>query len=122
MRSERGLATTEVAFLTPLLLLLIIGIAQAALWAHATAVAQAAADFGADIGATYRADQTAGDEAAKQFIAQSGGLNNAVAKSDFSTIGGVEQLTVVVSGNVPSVVGSLSVRASSTAPLEIIRP
>lgn len=99
-----------------------IGIAQAALWAHATAVAQAAADFGADVGATYRADSTSGEEAARQFVAQSGGLNQPVVQSHRSTIGGVEQLTISIVGEVPSVVGSLKVEATSTAVLEVVRP
>lgn len=121
-QSERGLATTELAFLTPLILFLIIGIAQAALWAHATAVAQAAADFGADIGSTYGADPLAGEEAARQFVAQSGGLNNVVPGSSLSTVAGVDQVTVTIVGEVPSVVGSLTVRAASTSAVEVIRP
>lgn len=119
---ERGLASTEVAFLTPLILLLIVGIAQAALWAHASAVAQAAADFGADVGSTYRASPDAGPLAARGFVAQSGGLNNAAAVSQQISIDGVAHVTITVTGEVPSVVGALTVRATSTSAVEAVRP
>lgn len=119
---ERGLATTELAFLTPLILFLIIGIAQGALWAHATAVAQAAADHGADVGSTYDAPADSGKVAAEAFALQAGGLNNPVAAPTTVTIGGIEQVTITVTGEVPSLVGPLSVQATSTSPREVVRP
>jgi len=110
------------AFLTPLILFLIIGIAQAALWAHASAVAQAAADYGADVGSTYGAAAADGPDAARSFIAQSGGLNGATVVSTSTRVGDVDQVTIVVSGQVPSVVGALTVQATSTSTVEAVRP
>lgn len=117
LREERGLTTTELAFLAPLLLFVIVGIAQAALWAHANSAAQAAADFGAEVASAYDATPRQGQDAAAEFLDQIGNVNNInVEPITFSADG--TRLTIVVTGDVPGVVGSLSVRAVSTAVVE----
>lgn len=70
---ERGSATLELVVVFPVVLLLIIGGVQGALYYHARSVALAAAQEGARAAAAEGATPGAGQAAAAAFIAATGG-------------------------------------------------
>ena len=71
-RDERGSATAELVIATPLLLLLILGIVQFALWEHATHVAQAVAEQGLSAGRVQGGTDQAASAEAQRMLGQLG--------------------------------------------------
>lgn len=100
------------ALLFPILLAIVIGIVQTALWAHATSVAQAAADYGAEIAAAYDSDAPAGEQAALTFLSQASAVRNGSASAAIDTA--TDQVTVTVNAQYPSVFGLLGIEATAT--------
>ncbi len=91
---------------------MVLAIVQAALWAHAGAVAQAAADHGVEVAALLGSDDAAGAAAAHDFARNAGTLNGVVVAADNAP--GSELVVMTVTGSYPSVFGSLSVSATAT--------
>jgi Flp pilus assembly protein TadG len=122
-RDERGLAALEFVLIAPALLTLIFAVIQFALWYYAGSVARAAAREGANAGAEAPLDPGA---AARKAQAVANGPGGGVVRNVGVQVGtsGDEAITVVVTGNAPSLVlgVSLPVRATGTAPLEVFRP
>jgi len=112
--------TTELAILFPIILVVVLAIFQAALWAHAGAIAQAAADHGAEVAASFGADGAAGESAALDLAAKAGTIGDVVAQT--SDDPGSEFVTVQVSGTYPSLFGRLEVHASATTVRERVVP
>lgn len=77
-RSERGAATLELVVLFPVLLLIIFGVIQGALYYHGRNVALAAAEQGVRAGRTDAAGDPAAVAAqqARQFLTDTGELDN----------------------------------------------
>ena len=69
---QQGGATVEVVLATPLLLLLLLGIVQFALWQHAVHIADAAAQEGASTARLRGGTAAAGAARTRQFLAQLG--------------------------------------------------
>lgn len=67
-RGERGSVTVELVVAVPLLLLMLLFIAQAAVWMHATHVAQSAATRGLDAARAESGTTTDGQAAAETTI------------------------------------------------------
>lgn len=111
-RADAGLATTEVAILFPIVIAVVLGIVQAALWAHAGAVAQAAADHGVEVAALLGSDDETGIAAAQDFLNHAGGLHDVAVSA--ANPDGSEFVRMTVTGSYPSVFGSMSVRATAT--------
>ncbi|MFT4596347.1 MAG: Flp pilus assembly protein TadG [Paracrocinitomix sp.] len=109
---QAGLATTEVVILFPVLLAVVLGIVQAALWAHAGAVAQAAADHGVEVAALLGSDDAAGIAAAEDFVVNAGALSQVVVSA--SNADDSQLVEMHVTGSYPTVFGSLSVTATAT--------
>ncbi len=106
------MATTEVVILFPVLIAVVLGIVQAALWAHAGAVAQAAADHGVEVAALLGSDDVAGIAAAHDFVVNAGTLSEVVVSASNSD--GSQFVEMQVTGSYPTVFGSLSVTATAT--------
>ncbi len=98
--------------LFPVLIAVVLGIVQAALWAHAGAVAQAAADHGVEIAALIGSDDAAGVAAAQDFLVHAGSLHDVVVVADNAD--GSQLVQMQVTGSYPTVFGSLSVTATAT--------
>jgi hypothetical protein len=116
---ERGLATLEVALITPVLLLVVLGLVQFALWYHAEQVVTAAAQE-----AAAQASLLSGSPAAAQQRAQvlldglssiARGTQVAVGPPDTGSIS--VSVTARLNGILPGVV-SLPLHATATAHLE----
>jgi len=109
---EDGLATTELAILFPVVIAVVLGIVQVALWAHAGAVAQAAADHGAEVAAAFGSSDAAGMAAAQDFAMNAGTITNVAVSANNPSAS--ELVAVTVSGSYPTVFGTKQVSATST--------
>ena len=115
---ERGSVTAELVIATPLLLLLILGVVQFALWEHAVHVAQATAQQGLAAGRVQGGTEQAATTEAHNVLAQVG--SGVLVRPNVSATRGALTTTVVVTGQAESVLPflSLPVRSSATGPTE----
>jgi Flp pilus assembly protein TadG len=115
---ERGSATVEAAIVFPVVLFLIFGIIQGALWFHARHVALGAAQEGARVVAAE--DGGDGEARAREFITNlTGGtlIRNVIIRESAT----VQTATVTVHGQAPSLIpgiDGLPVTQTATAPVE----
>ena len=118
-RDERGAVSAELVFATPLLLLLIMGVIQFALWEHATHVAGAVAQQGLAVGRLQGETAAAGQSEAQSVLEQLG--SGVLVDSNITATRTGTTTTVVVTGHAESVVGlfSLPVKATASGPTEI---
>ena len=119
-RDERGSASAELVVATPLLMLLILGVIQFALWQHATHIAEAAAQRGLAAGRVDGGTETTGQTEADAVLRQLGVLSDSRVVTDRT----VDMTTVIVTGEAPSVLPflHLPVRAVASGPSERFRP
>ena len=110
--------SAELVIATPLLLLLIMGVIQFALWEHAEHLAAAVAQQGVAVGRLQGESAQAGEQQAKAVLDQLGssvlaGARISATRTDLAT-------TVTVTGHAESIVGffSLPVRATAAGPTE----
>ena len=115
---ERGSAAAELVIATPLLLLLILGIVQFALWEHATHVAEAVAQQGLAAGRVQGGTEHGATAEAQSVLHQLG--SGVLAHPSVSATRGVVTTTVVVTGQAEAILPflNLPVRAVATGPSE----
>lgn len=118
LRDERGAVSAELVIATPLLLLLIMGVIQFALWEHAEHIASAVAQQGVSVGRLQGETAAAGQQEAQSVLDQLG--PSVLAGSNITATRGVEVTTVTVTGHAESIIGlfSLPVRVVATGPTE----
>ena len=117
-RGESGAVAAELVIATPLLLLLILGVIQFALWEHATNLAEAAAQQGLSVARLQGETAQAGTAETQSVLTQlAGGV--LIGPQVRATRTGAST-TVVVSGHAESVAGlfSLPVQATAVGPTE----
>ena len=115
---ERGSVLAELVLAAPLLLVLIMGVVQFALWEHATHVADAVAQQGLAVGRLQGETAAAGQAEAQSVLDQLG--TGVLVGPDITATRTATTTTVVVTGHAISVVGlfSLPVRAVASGPTE----
>ena len=115
---ERGSVTAELVIAMPLLLLLVLGIVQFALWEHAAHVAQATAQQGLAAGRVQGGSDQAATAEAKSVLAQLG--TGVLTDPSVSATRGAVTTTVVVTGKAEGILPflSLPVHAVATGPTE----
>jgi Flp pilus assembly protein TadG len=115
---ERGSVSAELVLAAPLLLVLIMGVVQFALWEHATHVADAVAQQGLAVGRLQGETAAAGQAEAQSVLDQLG--TGVLVGPDITATRTATTTTVVVTGHAISVVGlfSLPVRAVASGPTE----
>lgn len=119
---ERGSATAELVLAVPLLLLLIMLIAQVALWMHATHIAQAAASEALSATRVDGGTVAHGQEEADRVLHQ---LGSGPLRSPHASITrGPDEASVHVEGTVTAVVPFLTLTAVGDAagPIELFVP
>lgn len=118
---ERGAATAELVLATPLLLLLIMLIAQFTLWLHATHIAQAAASQALSATRVQSGTIAAGDTEAQRVLSQLG--RGPLHNPRVTVTRDPAQATVHIEGSVTNVVPFLSLTAAGDAvgPVERFR-
>ena len=111
--------SAELVIATPLLLLLIMGVIQFALWEHATHVAGAVAQQGLAVGRLQGETAAAGQSEAQSVLDQLG--SGVLIDSNIIATRTGTTTTVIVTGHAESVIGlfSLPVKATATGPTEI---
>lgn len=110
---ECGAATAELVLITPFLLLLILLIAQFALWLHAAHIAQAAAAQALSVTRVQGGSVTNGKIQADQVLQQLGGGPLRNPHTEVSR--DLTQASVHVEGNVTAVLPFLTLRATGDA-------
>ena len=115
---EVGAVAAELVIATPLLLLLVLGVVQFALWEHATGIAEAAAQQGLSVARLQGESAQAGTAETDSVLAQLG--TGVLVGPQVTATRTAATTTVVVSGRAESIVGifSLPVRATAVGPTE----
>lgn len=119
-RADRGSATLELTVLFPVVLLLVFGIIQGALWYHARNVALAAATEGLESARVATGTSSTGQNAASAFVAAAGG-SDVLVEVNISTSRTPTQASVTVTGQSISVIPGLPgppVSQTVTGPVE----
>jgi Flp pilus assembly protein TadG len=118
VRDERGAVSAVLVVATPLLLLLIMGVIQFALWQHAEHIATAVAQQGVAVARLQGETAAAGQDQAQTVLHQLG--SSVLVDSNITATRTAATTTVTVTGHAESVLGifSLPVRAVATGPTE----
>jgi Flp pilus assembly protein TadG len=118
LRGETGAIAAELVIATPLLLLLVLGVVQFALFEHASAIAEAAAQQGLSVARLQGETPEAGTAETDAVLAQLG--TGVLISPEVLATRTAATTTVVVSGHAESIVGifSLPVRATAAGPTE----
>ena len=117
-RDERGAVSAELVIATPLLLLLIMGVIQFALWQHAEHIASAVAQQGVAVGRLQGETAAAGEDQARSVLDQLG--SGVLTGSDVTATRTATTTTVTVTGHAESILGifTLPVKATAAGPTE----
>jgi len=115
---ENGAVAAELVIATPLLLLLIMGVIQFALWEHATGIAEAAAQQGLSVARLQGETAQAGSTETRSILDQLG--TGVLVSPQVTATRTAGTTTVAVSGHAESVIGifTLPVRATAVGPTE----
>ncbi|MFW6033599.1 MAG: TadE family protein [bacterium] len=115
---ERGSAAVQAAMLFPVVLLLVFGIIQGALWFHARHIALGAAQEGARAASAY--DGTDAGQRAHEFVNDLTG-GTLIRDLDVRVATTSMAVTVTVTGDAPSLVpgvGGVAVSQRASVPIE----
>ena len=118
LRGDRGAATAEAVLATPLLLLLVLGIVQFAVWAHATHIAQTAAAQALNTARAEGATAADGHAQARALLAQLG--HTVLTNPHITVTRSARTAQARVSGRAEQIVPwlRLPVRAAADGPVE----
>jgi Flp pilus assembly protein TadG len=119
---QRGAGTVELVIATPLLLLLILLIAQFALYMHATHIAQAAAAEALSAARVYGGSASAGNTEGQRVLTQLG--SGPLQGTSVNVQRGPTQASVTVTGTVINVIpfATFTVHAEAVGPVEKFTP
>ena len=106
---EDGSSTTELVLLMPVVLLLVMLVVQFGLWMHARQVVLSAAQEALSVAQQLDATSDAGRSRAEEFLAQAGGVRQAVVVVERETT----TATASVIGTTPAVVPGFSLGVSA---------
>lgn len=114
--SERGLTSTELAVVMPVLIALVLVPFQVALWWHARQIADAAATEAVDAAQVATATETDGLRAAQWFLDAAGNLTD----PEVTIVRTAEVVTVEVTGRAPRLLPGFdwAVTATASGPIE----
>lgn len=117
-RDERGSATAELAIAMPLVLLLLLCVAQFTVYLHASHIAQAAAAHGLSAARVVAGSAAAGQAQTNQTLAQLGG--GPLSNTSVAVRRDADRAAVIVSGDATRVLPFLTLRvhAQAVGPVE----
>ena len=115
---ERGAVSAELVIATPLMLLLVMGVIQFALWQHAEHIASAVAQQGVSVGRLQGETAAAGKNEAQSVLNQLG--STVLVDSNIAATRTAATTTVTVTGHAESILGifSLPIKAVAVGPSE----
>jgi Flp pilus assembly protein TadG len=119
---QRGAGATEIIIITPLLLFMIMLIAQFALYMHASHIAQAAASEALSAARVSGGSAAAGTTEGQQVLAQLG--NGPLHATSVNVVRGNTQASVTITGTVVNVIPflDLTVHAEAVGPIDKFTP
>lgn len=119
---QRGAGATEIVIITPLLLFMIMLIAQFALYMHASHIAQAAASEALSAARVSGGSAAAGTTEGQQVLAQLG--NGPLHATSVNVVRGNTQASVTITGTVVNVIPfmDLTVHAEAVGPIDKFMP
>ena len=119
---QRGAGATEIVIITPLLLFMIMLIAQFALYMHASHIAQAAASEALSAARVSGGSAAAGTTEGQQVLAQLG--NSPLHATSVNVVRGNTQASVTITGTVVNVIPfmDLTVHAEAVGPIDKFTP
>jgi Flp pilus assembly protein TadG len=119
---QRGSGATEIVIVTPLLLFMIMLIAQFALYMHASHIAQAAASEALSAARVSGGSAAAGTTEGQQVLAQLG--NGPLHATSVNVVRGNTQASVTITGTVVNVIPfmDLTVHAEAVGPIDKFTP
>ncbi|GAB3474246.1 MULTISPECIES: TadE/TadG family type IV pilus assembly protein [Amycolatopsis] len=119
---QRGAGTVELVIATPVLLLLILLIAQFALYMHATHIAQAAASEALSAARVFGGSAAAGSAEGQRILTQLG--SGPLQESSVNVQRGGTQASVTITGTTTSVIPfmTFTVHAEAVGPVEKFVP
>ncbi|MGW8375398.1 TadE/TadG family type IV pilus assembly protein [Streptomyces sp. ODS28] len=118
---ERGSATTEMVLVLPLALLLVLLLAQAAMWFHATHIAQATAAHALSAARVERGTAATGQREGQRVLQQLG--RGPLRRPHLAVDRDAQRAEVRITGTASSVVPflHLTVSARAAGPVEAFR-
>lgn len=118
-RDERGATTTELVIVMPVLLTMVMVIAQWTLWAHATHIAQAAASEALSAARVHGGTVAAGQAQAQHVLDQLG--RGPLSGPQVSVTRDAHRAAVTITGTATSVLPflRLPVHAEAAGPVEV---
>jgi Flp pilus assembly protein TadG len=118
-RDERGAVAAELVIATPLLLLLIMGVIQFALWEHAEHIAAAVAQQGVSVARLQGETAGAGQAEAHSVLDQLG--PSVLSDANITATRTATTTTLTVTGHAESILGifTLPVKAIAVGPNEV---
>ncbi|MFE0104480.1 TadE family protein [Streptomyces sp. NPDC059009] len=121
-RGDGGTVTAEMVFVLPLLFTIVLLIAQYALWAHATHIAQATAAHSLAAARVEEGTEQDGQREAQRVLDQLG--RSALRGPRVEVERGADRASVRVAGSASAVLPflHLSVHAQADGPVEVFRP
>ncbi|MCE7009938.1 pilus assembly protein [Kibdelosporangium philippinense] len=122
LRGDRGAASVELVLGFPVVLLMLLTIAQFALWSHAMHIAQAAASQGLAAARAQNGTAAAGTASARQLLDEL--AHGPLASPTVIAQRGAESASIRVSGTATSILGflTLPVHAEADGPVERFVP
>jgi Flp pilus assembly protein TadG len=112
-RDDSGAVSAELVIATPLLLLLIMGVIQFALWEHAEHIATAVAQQGVSVDRLQGETAANGQNQAQSVLDQLG--PTVLAGSKITATRTAQMTTVTVTGHAESIIGLFSLPVKATA-------
>lgn len=114
---DRGLTSTELAVLMPVVIVMVLVPIQVGLWWHASQIADAAAREGVDAAQVETASQADGVSAAERFLNAAGNIQDPSVTVNRT----LDTVVVEVSGRAPQVIPGFDWQVAATAVAQVER-
>ncbi len=111
-REQDGSAVVEAVILVPAIMILLLFVVQACLWAHAASVVQAAAQQGEQTASGLGGSTAAGEASARSFLASTGG-GSVQAPSVHAQVFPGDMVAVQISASAESIIPGLHLEVSA---------
>jgi hypothetical protein len=120
VHAEHGFVTAQFVMVIPLLLFAVVAAVQGGAYLHAQRVVQAAAEDGAEAARAWNGSRDMGRQVALDTLSQLAG--SSVSDLTVNATTDADQAIVEVVGRATGPLGSMTVRSTSSGPLERFRP
>jgi Flp pilus assembly protein TadG len=120
LREEQGLVTAQFVLVLPVVLFAVVAAVHGGAYLHAQRIVQAAAEDGSAAARASNAEPETGRAVALDTLSQLG--RSGVTDVKVTSTRGAEEVVVTVVGRATGPLGPITVRATSSGPIERFRP